>query len=109
MFLIRIDRFARLISIGSFLLSHTNEHILGVSDTGTVLSHDSPICEPPSLAGYTLLNILVFLKFISARLTLSQSKSSLHSQAIEFNRHNQILVIIVVRLFARRISYYGTD
>jgi ABC-type uncharacterized transport system permease subunit len=34
---------------------------------------------------------------------------SLQSRTVEFNRHNQHLVIMVVRLFARGISYDGTD
>ena len=48
MFLIRIDRFARPVSFDFFRSSHANQHILGVSNTGTVVSHDSPICESSS-------------------------------------------------------------
>jgi hypothetical protein len=46
---------------------------------------------------------------LGAGWKLSVLLGSLQSRTVEFNRHNQLLVIIVVRLFARGISYDGTD
>ncbi len=109
MFLARIDRFARLVSFGSFRSSHANGRILAVGDAGSVVSHDSPICECPSLVECRLLHNTHFSCIGRAGLE-GCARSFLvrcSFETVEFNRHNQLLIVIVARLFARGISYDG--
>ena len=74
MFLIRVGRFPRPVSFDSFRPSHPNEYILAVTDIGTVVGHDAPICECPGLAKCTLVNNIHFSQYSSVPVGPSPSR-----------------------------------